>query len=159
MRSRLWYKTRATESDSEMGALIIRWIMLVVAVWVTTYIVPGIRYDTGASLVIAALVLSILNTFVRPLLLLISLPFVVVTLGLFVFIINALLVWLTGRLVDGFHVDGFWSALGASLIISLVSLFLGRFQRGARRVRATTPHAAAEPQRTPPPGKGPIIDV
>ena len=141
-----------------MGALIIRWFMLVVAVWVTTYIVPGIRYDTGASLVIAALVMSILNTFVRPLLLLISLPFVVVTLGLFVFIINALLVWLTGRLVNGFHVDGFWSALGASLIISLVSLFLGRVRRVRPRARPA-PYAAPEPERAPPPGKGPIIDV
>lgn len=141
-----------------MAALIIRWLVLVVAVWVSTYIVRGIHYDNAGSLIIAALVMSILNTFVRPLLLLVSLPFVIFTLGLFVFIINALLLWLTGRLVDGFHVDGFWPALGASLIISLVSLFLGRFQRKARRT-AAAPCADADQQRAPPPGKGPIIDV
>lgn len=135
-----------------------RWLIITVAVWVATYIVPGIHYDNWQSLLVAALVLGALNAFVKPILILFSLPVVVMTLGLFLMIINALLLLLTGKLVTGFHVDGFWSAFGASIIISLVSLILG--QRGRVLARPVRPAAPPSPvQKGPPPGKGPIIDI
>jgi putative membrane protein len=140
-------------------ALLFRWLVLALAVWVATTMVPGIRCDNAAALWIAALVLGILNSFVKPVLVLISLPFVVISLGLFLLVINALLLWVTSRLVAGFYVEGFWSALGASLIISVISLFLGQTGRRRRRMvyRRWEPPEAAP--RGPPPGKGPIIDV
>ena len=139
-------------------SILVRWMVLTLAVWVATRIVPGIAIDDWQSLLIAALVLGILNAFVRPILLLISLPLLVVTLGLFLIVINALLLLLTNKLVPGFHVAGFWPAVGGSLIISIVGLFFGATgrQKQQRRVVVDEP---PPPKRGPPPGKGPIIDV
>jgi putative membrane protein len=144
-----------------MAGLLIRWMVLTVAVWAAC-LVPGITYDDTWSLIIAALFLGVLNALVKPLLILVALPVVVVTLGLFLFVINALLVWFLPNIVPGFHVAGFWPAMGGSLIISLVTMFLGK---GVVRRRAqATPHAShGDTGRVgysaPPPGRGPIIDV
>ncbi|MBU4292229.1 MAG: phage holin family protein [Verrucomicrobia bacterium] len=138
-----------------MFAAIIRWFILTLAVWVSAHVIPGIQYDIWQNLLIAALVLGILNVFVKPILMLISMPFIVVTLGFFLILINALLLKLTARLVPGFHVASFWSALGGGLVISIVSFFFGRPRPYFRARRFPTdfgPHG-------PPPGKGPIIDV
>ena len=143
-----------------MGFLF-RWLALTIAVWAATQIVPGgVWADGTQDLLIAALVLGVLNAFVRPLLRLISLPFIILTFGLFLVVINALLLWLTAKLVHGFHVHGFWNAIGASLVVSLVSVLLGysNHRRAPPRVvinRSPPP----PPSRGPPPGKGPIIDV
>lgn len=142
--------------------LLTRWILMAVAVWVAASLVPGTRYDDWSSLLAAALILGILNALVKPVLIAVALPLVLVTLGFMLLIINAFLLMLTARLVPGFHVDGFWPAMGASLIISLVSMILGNSRsRGKRRPGAPAGETYAEPARTrtPPPGKGPIIDV
>ena len=141
---------------SRLPALLGRWLTLTVAVWLAAVIVPGVGYADWPSLLAAALVLGLLNSLVKPVLLVVSLPFVILTFGLFVLFINALLLLLAAKLVPGFHVAGFWSAMGAALIVSLVSLLFG-----VRR----TPRASAggfqgrAGRRMPPPGKGPIIDV
>ncbi len=133
-----------------------RWLTLTLAVWLAAVIVPGVGYDDGASLLAAALVLGLLNSLVKPLLLLISLPFVILTFGFFVLIINAFLLLLAAKLVPGFHVSGFWPAMGAALIVSLVSLFFGV----RRNPRPPAPgYESRSGARMPPPGKGPIIDV
>lgn len=143
-----------------MNGVFFRWVVLTLAVWVATALVPGIRFDSWQSLVIAALVLGILNAFVKPLLLLVSLPLLMFTLGLFIIVINALLLLLTDKLVSGFHVSSFWSAVLGSLIISIVSLFFGAGRRNPPRRRPVMNEPEApRPQRGPPPGKGPIIDV
>ena len=80
-----------------------RWIITTAAVLVAAQIVTGIKYDSGRALLIATLVLGLLNAFLRPLLLLLSLPLLVLTLGLFTLIINALLLWGVGRLIEGFQ--------------------------------------------------------
>ena len=137
---------------------IVRWLVLTVAVWIAATVVPGIAYDGWQNLVIAALVLGILNSFVKPLISILSLPFIILTLGFFLLVINAALLGLVARLVPGFHVGGFWSAVGGSLVISLVSVFLGssgRVERG-RFGRTSTLYGS---RREPPPGQGPIIDV
>jgi len=103
----------------------VRWLILTLAVWTAACIVPGITYDHWQSLLIAALVLGILNVFVKPIILLISLPLIFVTFGFFLVLINALLLKATAWLVPGLHIASFWSALGGSLVISIVSLFFG----------------------------------
>ncbi len=138
-----------------------RWLALTLAVWAAENVLPGINADDWQSLLVAALVLGILNSLVKPILVALALPFVVFTFGLFLLFINAFLLILTSKVVPGFHVAGFWSAMGASLIISILSMLLGipsnfRAQR-RRRVVVQTPPPFGE--RRPPPGKGPIIDV
>jgi putative membrane protein len=137
---------------------LLRWLFLTVAVVVATAIVPGIDYTSTMSLLVASLVLAVLNTFLRPLLILISLPLVVFSLGIFLLVLNALLLMLTSKLVPGFIVDGFWSALFGSLIISMVSFFLGMT---GRPPRPQGPSRRSEPPRKqgPPPGEGPVIDI
>jgi len=114
-----------------MLGTLVRWLILTLAVWVAAHLVPGIAYDHWQSLLIAALVLGILNAFVKPIILLISLPLIFVTFGFFLVLINALLLKATAWLVPGLHVASFWSALAGSLVISIVSLFFGY-----RRVRS-----------------------
>ncbi len=131
---------------------------MTLAVWAAASVVHGITYEGWQGLLIASLVLSVLNTFVRPLLNLLSLPFIILTFGLFLLITNALLLMLTGLLVKGFDVSGFRSAVGGSLIISVVSMFLGYPRhRGALYVNRTG--TISPDRRRPPPGKGPVIDV
>ena len=134
-----------------------RWIILSVAVLVATQLsFLGIKCDSLGALLTVSLLLGVVNSFVRPVLMLISLPAIILTLGFGILVINALLFWGISRLVTGFTVSGFWSALGGSLIISLVSVLLG----GALRRRpAPPPQPRQPPRRAPPPGNGPIIDV
>lgn len=138
-----------------------RWLALTLAVWVAERLLPGIRADDWQSLLVAALVLGILNSLVKPILVALALPFVVFTFGLFLLLINAGLLILTAKLVPGFHVDGFWSAMGASLIVSLLSMLLGVPPNFRRRRRPPVSMGAEirYGDRTPPPGKGPIIDI
>ena len=82
-------------------------------------------------LICMALFLGIINAFVRPVLLLLSLPFIVVTLGFFILVVNTLTFWLAGGLVPGFHVDGFWNAFFGSIVVSIVSWALSCFARSS----------------------------
>lgn len=137
-----------------------RWAISTLAVLVATYIVPGIAYDRNnlASLFVASLLFGILVTFLRPLLLLLTLPIVVVTLGLFMLVINAGLLYLVGSLVKGFHVGGFWPAFWGALVISIVSMVLNTLTgSGDRRVRVR--RSTAEIKPTGGDGNGPVIDV
>ena len=137
-----------------------RWFVLTIAVWIAAVIVPGIAYDGRKSLLVAALVLGILNTVVRPILRLLSLPFIILSFGLFLLVINALLLKLTAWLVPGFQVAGFWPAVGASVVISIVSMFLGYSGGTRKRIvvdRMNVP--PPPPDRDVPPGTGKIIDV
>jgi putative membrane protein len=112
--------------------LLARWLVLALGVLIATRMVPGIRCDGGATLVVVVVLLSFCNAVLRPLLLLFTLPFIVVTMGLGVVVINALLFLLVGKLVDGFHVAGFWPAVGGSLVVSVTNLLLSLFLRGRR---------------------------
>lgn len=103
-----------------MGFLI-RLVANALAILVAAYIVPGIEVSGGLALVAAALVLGLVNAVVRPVLLFLTLPFTLVTLGLFIFLLNAFCLWLTAWLVKGFDVHGFWAAVWGALIVSVVS--------------------------------------
>ena len=132
--------------------------MLALAVWAAAAVVPGISYDDKQSLLIAALVLGVLNTFVKPVLKVLALPLIVLTLGLFLLVVNALVLLATAWLVPGFHVAGFWPAVGGSLVVSIVSFFLGA-GNGRGKIVVGRVEAGSQFVRRPPLGKGDIIDV
>ncbi|HEY8931876.1 MAG TPA: phage holin family protein [Rariglobus sp.] len=105
-------------------ALLVRWSVLALGVTLATKLIPGIHYDTLETLIVVVVLLSLFNAVLKPILVLFSLPFIVMTLGIGVLIINALLFLLVGRMVAGFYVDGFWSALGGAFIVSLTNVFI-----------------------------------
>ena len=109
-----------------MKPFLIRWFCTSIAVAVAVYLTP-MTCDGWGALIATALLLGIINAFIRPVLLLLSLPFILVTLGFFILVINALLLELAGWLVDGFHVGGFWSAFFGAIIIGLVNWVLSAF--------------------------------
>lgn len=104
--------------------ILTRLITITLAVLVTAYLLPGVSIDNAWIGIVVAIVLSLLNIFIKPLLILFTLPITVLSLGLFLLVINALLILFTSKLVEGFHVDGFWWALLFSLILSLVNAAL-----------------------------------
>jgi putative membrane protein len=107
-----------------MKGLFIRFVITGVAVLVAAEIVPGIKIDGVPSGAATVIVLALLNAVVRPVLYLFSFPLIMFTLGIFMVIINAILLYLTSWLVTGFRVDGFWPAVWGALLISLVSTVL-----------------------------------
>lgn len=148
-----------------------RWLLTTVAVLVATQIVPGLSCDSLGGLLVTALLLGFLNVAVRPVLLLLSLPLVVVSLGLFLWVINAALLSFVGWIVKPFHVASFWSALGGAAVISVISFFGGLWlglPSGVNLRTAGTRSRRGEPgsiprrppgQRGPGDGDGPVIDV
>jgi putative membrane protein len=121
---------------------VFRWAVTTVAVMVASSVIDGIRYDTVAALIGASLLLGILNAFVRPFLLILSAPVILLTLGFFILILNGLLLLLVPSVVVGFHVDSFWSAFWGAIVISLVSWLLSAFFRGSDgRVHVLTHHS------------------
>lgn len=102
-------------------SLILVWILNAVSLLIVAYLLPGIAVASFGAALIAALVLGLLNTLVRPLLVLLTLPITVVTMGLFLLVLNALLFWFAGSVLVGFVVNGFWWAALGAFIYSLVS--------------------------------------
>ena len=107
-----------------MKGLIIRWLILTIAILSAAYFIPGITVSSFAAAFFAAAVLGILNALFRPVLILLTLPINVLTLGLFTFIINALLLKITAGLIPGFDLQGFWPAVLGALFISIVNWLL-----------------------------------
>jgi putative membrane protein len=101
--------------------LLIAWLINAVTLFALPYLMHSIRVDSFATALIAALVLGLVNTLIRPILVLLTLPVTILTLGLFILIINGLLFWMVANFVSGFHVAGFWSALGGAILYSLIS--------------------------------------
>lgn len=133
---------------------VFRWIVTTIAVVITSAILPGIRYDGLGALLGAALLLGILNAFVRPLLLILSAPLILLSLGFFILIINALLLRFVPTFVPGFHVDRFGSAFWGAIVIGIISWLLSAFFRGSDgRVRVLNHHAQIKPVQ------GRVIDV
>jgi putative membrane protein len=104
-----------------MPGILIRWIITTIAVLIATKLVSGVTVEDTGSALLAAGILGILNAFIRPALIILTLPLTVVTLGFFVLVINALLFEFVGSIVPGFHVSSFWAAFFASIIVSIVS--------------------------------------
>ena len=145
--------------SSKLKEFLQRWLISTVAVLGATFVLQGrITYGTWVDLLVATLILGLLNGFLRPLLMLLSLPLLILTLGLFTIVINAVLLLIVSALMDSkhFHVDSFWTAFWGALVISLVSIVLNSF--------TGTGNARVSVRRGPPPkkdddGGGPVIDV
>ena len=106
-----------------MAGIIIRWIISALGVLIISYLFDGIHVDGVGWAFITAIFLGIFNALIRPVLLILTLPINVLTLGLFTLVINGLMLWLTGSLLAGFSVNGFWPAVGGALILSLIKGF------------------------------------
>jgi putative membrane protein len=105
-----------------MLTLLARWILNAAALLLVAYLYPGVQVETFLAAVIAALVLGLVNAVLRPILVLLTLPATILTLGLFIFVINALLFWLVAEIVGGFRVTGFVAALVGSILYSVITL-------------------------------------
>lgn len=124
-----------------MKHFVFRWAITTIAVMVASSVLHGIRYDTVAALIGASLLLGIFNAFVRPFLLILSAPLILLTLGFFILVLNGLMLLVVPSVVIGFHVDGFWSAFWGAIVISIVSWLLSAFFRGTDgRVHVLTHH-------------------
>lgn len=121
-----------------MRGLVLRFIVTGVAVLVASQIVPGLVIDSLAAGTVGVLVLAILNALIRPILYVLSAPFIVATLGVFMILINAFLLVVVSVLVKGFHVHGFWAAAGGAMLISLVSVMMNLMVSDRGRVEIAT---------------------
>jgi len=119
-----------------MGILI-RWLILTAAITVASYLISGIKVSGFFSAFFAAAILGILNAFFRPILLILTLPINILTLGLFTFVINAVLLKMASGVISGFEVHGFWAAVWGALIISGVNWLLSSFVNEQGRVGYT----------------------
>lgn len=104
-----------------MMLIVIAWLINAVALLAVPYLMHSVQVDSFGAALIAALILGFVNAVVRPVLVLLTLPVTVVTLGLFILVINGLMFWIVAQLVTGFHVAGFWSAVGGAIVYSIIS--------------------------------------
>jgi putative membrane protein len=126
-------------------------MVLAVGVLIATHAVSGIHCSDTQALVIAVVLLSFFNAILKPLLLLFTLPFIILTMGLGILVINAILFLFVGSIVPGFTVDGFWPAMGGSLVLSLTSIVMNGL------LRSSGPRPPAPPMG--PTGGGDVIDI
>ena len=147
--------------DESIKRFLQRWAITTFGVLIATSVVKGIECQSFGTLLIASLVLGVLNAFLRPVLVLFSLPLVIFSLGIFVLVINAVLLYIAGALVPGFEVRSLWSAFWGSLVISLISL-IANFFIGTHRVVREMEILEEEDRRRrrlPPNDRGPWIDI
>jgi putative membrane protein len=139
--------------------LLVRWAVLALGVVIATKLISGIHCDDATALIVVVLLLSFFNAILKPILVLFTLPFILVTMGLGVVVINALLFLLVARLVDGFEVSGFWAALGGSLVVSITNFVVSRLLRpkpGATTAPTAPGHAPRSSKRGKPDD---VIDI
>ena len=115
---------------ANLSPFLLHWAITAFGLWVASHVFKRMRFDSSGALIIAALLLGLANAVVRPLLVVLTLPLTLITFGLFLLVINALVLMLVAKLVQGFHLHGFWTAFWASLFMSLLSLVLGAFVLG-----------------------------
>jgi putative membrane protein len=102
-----------------MTGFVLRVAIVALGLWLATLMLPGLRFDNATYLLGAALLLGIVNAIVRPIAVVLTLPLTLLTLGLFLLVVNAAMLGLVALLLDGFQISGFWTALGGSLIVSI----------------------------------------
>lgn len=110
-----------------MLGIVLRTLITALGIWLATYIVPGVSTSSTGALIWAAIALGLINAFVRPVLVLLTLPFTILTLGLFLLFLNAAMLNLAGWFVDGFTVEGFWSSVFGAIVVSVVSGLCSQF--------------------------------
>lgn len=123
-----------------MRGFVARFIINLLLLALVAWMFPGIRVAGVLSLIFAGVVLGLLNAFLRPILIIVTLPLTILTVGLFIFVINGLMFWITSGMVTGFEVSGFWTAVGAALIYSVLSLLVNLFLSDAGRIEVVHFH-------------------
>ena len=121
-----------------MRGVLLRWLVLTAAILVASWLLDGIRVSGFFPALLAAAVLGVLNAFLRPLVILLTLPVNILTLGLFTFLINALMLKIASEVIPGFEVHGFWTAVIGALVIGLTSWLLNLFVGSRGRVERTS---------------------
>ncbi|WP_309024083.1 phage holin family protein [Pelagicoccus sp. SDUM812002] len=138
-----------------------RWIVSGLGVWLGSYFIDGISYDANSTLLIVVLLLGLFSAVLKPILVLLALPFVLLTLGLGILFINALLYLLVGELVPGFEVASFWAAFFGALWVTFLNLLFGNWIGGSRRssVKVRTGGAAGKRSTRKVKAKDDVIDI
>jgi putative membrane protein len=109
-----------------VAALLLRWALATLPLWVASYLFP-ISFETTGALLVSGLLLGLANAFIRPIVVFLTFPLTIVTLGFFILVINALMLLLVAWLVPGFHVGGFWTGFLVALFVSIFSFLVNRF--------------------------------
>ena len=113
--------------SAHLSDFLIHWAIMSLSLWVASYVFDGIKFSNKSSLLISALMLGFVNAVLRPILLIITFPLTLITLGLFALVLNALMIMLVAKLVKGFKLSGFWTAFFVGIFIALFSLFIEYF--------------------------------
>lgn len=112
---------------AHLTPFVLHWAITALSLWIASHVFSGLKFESTASLIIAALLLGFANAVVRPLLVVLTLPLTLITLGFFLLVINALVLQLVAWLVKGFTISGFWTAFFAAIFIALLSFLFGAF--------------------------------
>ncbi|RQH21160.1 phage holin family protein [Okeania hirsuta] len=110
-----------------MVSFFITWLMATLSLLITAFVVPGVRVESIPAAAVAAIVLGLVNAFVKPVLTVLTLPLTILTLGLFLLVVNGISLSLAGYFTPGLEVDGFWPAVLGAIVLSFVSSFIGGF--------------------------------
>lgn len=116
-----------------MLGFIVQAVVTAIGLWASARIVPGVDFTSTGSLIAAAVILGVVNAFVRPVMVLLTLPLTIVTFGLFLLVVNAAMIGLTAMLLGGFVVNGFWAGIGAAIVTGVVSWIAGGLFGGMRQ--------------------------
>jgi putative membrane protein len=147
----------------DLKQLLKTWLLLALGVIIAAHTASGIGYDSTAALVVAVLLLSFCNLVLKPVLMLFSLPFIILTFGVGIWLINALLFMLVGALVEGFHVMSFWNALWGALVVSLTgvaaNLLFGSSRIDVQSSQGQSTHGTASQRRKPLKDDDDVIDI
>ena len=127
-----------------LAGFFIQWGITAISLWVASLLFNGIRFSSTSALIISALLLGFANAVLRPLLVILTLPLTLVTLGFFLLVINALILLLVAKVVRGFSISGFWTAFFASLFISILSMALGSLAPNAEMTIYRLPDHSAQ---------------
>ena len=114
----------ANHQGNRSGGILVNLLIYTISIFAVSYILPGIEVDSFMTALIVAVVMAVLNVTLKPLLILITIPLTVITFGLFLLVVNVLVLYVADALIDGFHIAGFWWALAFSLLVSLVNSIL-----------------------------------
>lgn len=127
-----------------MNGLLFRWLISAVSLLIVSYIVPGIEVQGFFYALIAALFLGVLNAIVRPVLIILTLPLTIFTLGLFLFVVNGIMLMLVSLVLKGFHVNGFWPAVLGALLLSVINWFSNSYINSKGRIESIDMHRDAD---------------
>lgn len=119
-----------------MNGLLFRWLISAVSLLIISYIVPGIEVQGFFYALIAAVFLGVLNAIVRPVLIILTLPLTILTLGLFLFVVNGIMLMLVSLVIKGFQVNGFWPAVWGALLLSVINWFSNSYINSKGRIES-----------------------